>query len=284
MCHSIRQHSICCSDMTHPVVLILMLNIFCAFSQIPHEVMYVVGCFVNGTTEVQFEFDSEELLYVDFQTEEIVYTVPTFLDPDPDPPDTVLYAAEDVQEGVENSLICFVNHFYPPAIEVTWTKNGHLISEGVSLSRFHPNNDQTFHQFSTLTFTPKEGDIYSCTVEHSALGRPTARFWAEVKPYVRLRSVETEGGKHPAMLRCSVYNFYPKRIKVTWLRDGKTVTSDMTSTDELSNGNWLYQIHSYLEYTPRPGERITCMVEHASLKEPELHDWGERVTGARTTG
>ncbi|KAG7242232.1 hypothetical protein INR49_024278 [Caranx melampygus] len=95
-----------------------------------------------------------------------------------------------------------------------------------------------------------------------------------VEPYVRLRSVKTQDGKHPAMLLCSAYNFHPKRIKVTWLRDGKTVTSDMTSTDELSNGNWLYQIHSYLEYTPRAGEKITCMVEHASLKEPKLYDWG----------
>uniref|UniRef100_A0A4W6CH83 Ig-like domain-containing protein n=1 Tax=Lates calcarifer TaxID=8187 RepID=A0A4W6CH83_LATCA len=78
----------------------------------------------------------------------------------------------------------------------------------------------------------------------------------------------------PAMLICSVYNFYPKQIRVTWLRDGKIVTADVTSTDELPNGNWLYQIHSYLEYTPRHGEKITCMVEHASLMRPKLYDWG----------
>ncbi|XP_023256574.1 H-2 class II histocompatibility antigen, E-S beta chain-like isoform X1 [Seriola lalandi dorsalis] len=94
-----------------------------------------------------------------------------------------------------------------------------------------------------------------------------------VEPYVKLRSVETVSSRHPGMLLCSAYNFYPKQIRVTWLRDGKMVTSDVTSSDELSNGNWLYQIHSYLEYTPRPGEKITCMVEHASLKEPTLYDW-----------
>lgn len=48
------------------------------------------------------------------------------------------------------------------------------------------------------------------------------------------------------------------------------------STDELSNGNWLYQMYSYLEYTPIPGEKITCMVEHASLKKPKLYNWGKR--------
>ncbi|XP_023256575.1 DLA class II histocompatibility antigen, DR-1 beta chain-like isoform X2 [Seriola lalandi dorsalis] len=98
-------------------------------------------------------------------------------------------------------------------------------------------------------------------------------FLRAVEPYVKLRSVETVSSRHPGMLLCSAYNFYPKQIRVTWLRDGKMVTSDVTSSDELSNGNWLYQIHSYLEYTPRPGEKITCMVEHASLKEPTLYDW-----------
>uniref|UniRef100_A0AAX7VKT0 Immunoglobulin C1-set domain-containing protein n=1 Tax=Astatotilapia calliptera TaxID=8154 RepID=A0AAX7VKT0_ASTCA len=57
---------------------------------------------------------------------------------------SILCLAEEVELGVENSLIGFVNHFNPPSI----------------------NFNQTFHQFSTLTFSLSEGDIYSCTVEH----------------------------------------------------------------------------------------------------------------------
>ncbi|XP_034409868.1 H-2 class II histocompatibility antigen, A-U alpha chain-like [Cyclopterus lumpus] len=205
----------CSSDMRRSALIILMINSFCAFSQIPHEVVYVVGCFENGTTEAVFEFDAEELLYVDFDRDEVVYTMPRFLTDDPsklfenlnvfnnakknrniclsiikiykleennppeemDPPESILYPSEEVQLGVENSLICFVNHFYPPEIKVSWTRNGRLVSEGQSLSRYYPNNDQTFHQFTTLTFTPKEGDIYSCTVEHLALDRPKTRSW-----------------------------------------------------------------------------------------------------------
>lgn len=96
-----------------------------------------------------------------------------------DPPEIVLFSSDKVELGVENSLICFVNHFYPPSINVTWTKNGHPVSTGVSLSRYFPNKDQTFHQFSTLTFTPSEGDFYSCTVEHSALETPKTRIWGK---------------------------------------------------------------------------------------------------------
>lgn len=42
-----------------------------------------MGCFLNSTTEVEFGFDAEKILYVDFSTKEVIYTVPTFIDPYP---------------------------------------------------------------------------------------------------------------------------------------------------------------------------------------------------------
>ncbi|XP_038135916.1 class II histocompatibility antigen, B-L beta chain-like [Cyprinodon tularosa] len=75
------------------------------------------------------------------------------------------------------------------------------------------------------------------------------------------------------MLTCYAFSFYPKTIKVSWLRDGQEITSGVTSTEELPDGDWYYQIHSNLEYQPRSGEKISCRVEHASLKEPLITDW-----------
>ncbi|TKS80467.1 H-2 class II histocompatibility antigen, I-A beta chain [Collichthys lucidus] len=80
------------------------------------------------------------------------------------------------------------------------------------------------------------------------------------EPYVRLHSATPPGGHHPSMLVCSVFDFYPQHIKVSWLRDGQEVTSDVTSTDELADADWS-------------GEKISCVVEHASLKEPLITDW-----------
>uniref|UniRef100_A0A4W5JZX6 Ig-like domain-containing protein n=1 Tax=Hucho hucho TaxID=62062 RepID=A0A4W5JZX6_9TELE len=91
-----------------------------------------------------------------------------------------------------------------------------------------------------------------------------------VEPNVTLR---LEGPSSDSSLVCSVHFFYPKHIRVTWLRNGEEVTSDVTSTDVLANGLWSYQIQSYLKYTPTTGERITCMVEHISQTEPRLYYW-----------
>ncbi|XP_048048419.1 DLA class II histocompatibility antigen, DR-1 beta chain-like [Megalobrama amblycephala] len=97
-----------------------------------------------------------------------------------------------------------------------------------------------------------------------------------VKPKVKLSLVKPAGGSHPAVLMCSAYEFYPPHIKVSWLRDGKQVTSDVTSVMEMADGDWYYQIHSELAYISKPGEKISCMVEHVSSAQRIIKDWGKR--------
>ncbi len=41
--------------------------------------VYMVGCFEDGTSEVQLEFDADKMFYVDFQRRDVVYTLPKFL-------------------------------------------------------------------------------------------------------------------------------------------------------------------------------------------------------------
>uniref|UniRef100_A0A673HIX7 H-2 class II histocompatibility antigen, A-K beta chain-like n=1 Tax=Sinocyclocheilus rhinocerous TaxID=307959 RepID=A0A673HIX7_9TELE len=90
--------------------------------------------------------------------------------------------------------------------------------------------------------------------------------------------VKQNGSSSPAALVCSAYDFYPEQIKVSWLRDGKEMTTDVASIEELANGDWYYQIHSHLEYTPKSGEKISCMVEHGSFNKPMIIDWDASIS------
>ncbi|XP_030644470.1 DLA class II histocompatibility antigen, DR-1 beta chain-like [Chanos chanos] len=103
-----------------------------------------------------------------------------------------------------------------------------------------------------------------------------------VPPQVHVRSVKKGTGVHPTVLMCSAYGFYPKLIKLTWLSDGQPLTSDVTSTEELADGDWYYQIHSRLDYIPKSGEKISCVVEHASFSRPMTFELGPSVSESDT--
>uniref|UniRef100_A0A3B4YZE5 Ig-like domain-containing protein n=1 Tax=Seriola lalandi dorsalis TaxID=1841481 RepID=A0A3B4YZE5_SERLL len=97
-------------------------------------------------------------------------------------------------------------------------------------------------------------------------------------PTIKLKSVKKSSNRHPAMLVCSAYHFYPKQIRVTWLQNGQAMTLEISSSDVLPDGDWYYQIHSYMAYTPSPGEKITCMVEHLEPSLPVV-EWIKIVVG-----
>lgn len=99
---------------------------------------------------------------------------------------------------------------------------------------------------------------------------------ASAEPSVRLQAAEATSSGHGATLACSAYDFYPKPIRVTWRRGGQEVTSGVSTSEVMTNGDWTYQVHSYLEQTwGQGGGVVACVVEHASLKEPSVHEWGE---------
>uniref|UniRef100_A0A3P8TF73 Ig-like domain-containing protein n=1 Tax=Amphiprion percula TaxID=161767 RepID=A0A3P8TF73_AMPPE len=127
-----------------------------------------------------------------------------------------------------------------------------------------------------MIFSSDFGDFHDGTTHIDSVAVTTSTnstVCVPVQPSVVLYYTALPSKRHPAVLVCSVYDFYPKQIKMSWFRDGQEVTSEVTSTDVMQDGDWYYQIHSHLEYTPRSGEKISCVVEHASLEEPLKTYW-----------
>ncbi|XP_028853101.1 H-2 class II histocompatibility antigen, I-E alpha chain-like isoform X2 [Denticeps clupeoides] len=164
----------------------------CSEAQYKYEHVAMVG--YSDIDDVHMDFESvngDNAVYVDFTKKTAISTLPVFAVPmdwptlytfaeseipyykimleicrraynfppeAEDPPQTSIYTRDDVKEGTENTLICHV-------------------TQGVRLGSLYMNEDVTFTLFSTLKFVPRQGDVYTCTVEHQALDQPSTREW-----------------------------------------------------------------------------------------------------------
>ncbi|KAL2092144.1 hypothetical protein ACEWY4_011942 [Coilia grayii] len=196
------------------VIVMCITGVLCTGSQFVYQ--DAIDDIYCDTNKKYFSanLDGNQVFYVDFEHKKVVSTLPDFTDPvswdkfyglvfayaynemmefrdtmelirkglgDPpemkEPPVSCMYARDEVRLESENTLICYVTGFYPPQVAVRWTRNNQNVTLGLRSSQIHINSDGSFNQFFTLQFTPYQGDIYTCTVEHSALDEPLTREW-----------------------------------------------------------------------------------------------------------
>ncbi|KAF0884439.1 DOA protein, partial [Crocuta crocuta] len=96
-----------------------------------------------------------------------------------------------VELGQPNILICMVDNIFPPVINITWLRNGQIITEGVAQTSFYSQPDHLFRKFYYLTFVPSEDDMYDCKVEHWGLDEPLLRHWEPQVPILLPDTTET---------------------------------------------------------------------------------------------
>ncbi|XP_012296103.1 HLA class II histocompatibility antigen, DR alpha chain [Aotus nancymaae] len=93
------------------------------------------------------------------------------------PPEVTVLTDSPVELGEPNILICFIDKFTPPVVNVTWLRNGKPVTTGVSETVFLPREDHLFRKFHYLPFLPSTEDIYDCKVEHWGLDEPLLKHW-----------------------------------------------------------------------------------------------------------
>ncbi|XP_075042573.1 RLA class II histocompatibility antigen, DP alpha-1 chain-like [Mixophyes fleayi] len=99
-------------------------------------------------------------------------------------PDIYVFTKEPVILGEPSTLICLTTKFFPPVIKMSWLKNNQPVTAGVSETDFYPAPDGSFSKFLYLAEIPKQGDVYTCSVEHAGLSvNPTNKFWRPEVPH-----------------------------------------------------------------------------------------------------
>ncbi|KAM9323872.1 uncharacterized protein PAF06_020108 [Gastrophryne carolinensis] len=80
------------------------------------------------------------------------------------------------KDGV-TTLHCLAYGFHPRAVEVTWVRNGedHMIS--LEAKTILPHPDGTYQTRTSVEVPTREGDSYSCHVDHSSLEKPLICIW-----------------------------------------------------------------------------------------------------------
>ncbi|XP_041069592.1 class I histocompatibility antigen, F10 alpha chain-like isoform X2 [Carcharodon carcharias] len=74
------------------------------------------------------------------------------------------------------TLSCLVTGFYPVDIEVSWLRNGEVMSETLS-SGVRPNHDGTHQIQKEIEINVEDEDQYSCQIEHSSLAETQLCQW-----------------------------------------------------------------------------------------------------------
>ncbi|XP_074786664.1 HLA class II histocompatibility antigen, DM beta chain [Athene noctua] len=118
----------------------------------------------------------------------------------------------------------------------------------------------------------------------------TPRLWAatalrRTPPHARIVPSQPPRGGGPVLLTCHVWGFYPPEVTVVWLHNGEMVGPGDEPPPVISavpNGDWTYQTRVTLTVTPSPGDTFTCSVQHVSLAQPLLEDWGPSLSPGLT--
>ncbi|KAM6183791.1 HLA class II histocompatibility antigen, DR alpha chain [Erethizon dorsatum] len=96
---------------------------------------------------------------------------------------------------------------------------------------------------------------------------------ANVPPEVTVLSHDPVELGEPNILICFIDKFSPPVISVTWLKNGKPVTTGVSSTVFLPREDSLFRKFHYLPFLPSAEDVYDCQVEHLGLDQPLVKHW-----------
>ncbi|XP_053099230.1 signal-regulatory protein beta-1-like [Hemicordylus capensis] len=181
-----------------------------------------------------------------------------------------------VEPGASVAFNCTSAGFSPPAITVTWLKDGRGLSARQPVVLF--SGVRISHKVtSTVDVRLSEMDVKSqltCQIQHSTLKAPLQQTFLlgdvlRVPPRVQ---VETTSPPPPIQLNaivtitCSVDGFYPNDVSLVWMENGKETGQGKTNPVTQDSAG-LFSLKSFLEVNATEQRNFTvftCQVMHDS--------------------
>uniref|UniRef100_A0A669QPC9 Major histocompatibility complex, class II, DM alpha n=1 Tax=Phasianus colchicus TaxID=9054 RepID=A0A669QPC9_PHACC len=93
-----------------------------------------------------------------------------------------VFLQQPLQLGYPNTLVCMVGNIFPPAITISWQRDGIPVTDGITHLTYIPMEDLGFMRFSYLAVTPHSGEIYSCIVTRERDNISVVAYWVPQDP------------------------------------------------------------------------------------------------------
>ncbi|NIG58500.1 tyrosine-protein phosphatase non-receptor type substrate 1 [Pontoporia blainvillei] len=168
-------------------------------------------------------------------------------------------------------MLVFIQFDILRNISLKWFKNGNELS--ASQTNVEPEGNNVSYSISSTTkVVLAPGDVRSqviCEVTHITLqGDPPLRGTANLSETIRvpptLTITQYPMAGNQVNVTCQVNKFYPQRLQLTWLENGKVSQMDMAST-LIENKDGTFNRTSWLlvnSSAHREAVLLTCQVEH----------------------
>ncbi|NXJ09810.1 DMA protein, partial [Odontophorus gujanensis] len=93
-----------------------------------------------------------------------------------------VFLQQPLELGRPNTLVCMVSNIFPPAISISWERDGVPVTDGVTHVTYTPSEYLGFTRFSYLALTPHSGDIYACIVTCERDNTSVVSYWVPQDP------------------------------------------------------------------------------------------------------
>ncbi|XP_072410658.1 uncharacterized protein [Chiloscyllium punctatum] len=185
-------------------------------------------------------------------------------------------SAQEIKNHSRVTLECVITGFYPDSIQVSWEKDGSLISSNTRAGLTALEQTETFsvrHYLSVSTEEWWKGSVFTCAVSHPPSNfnsRKEVKNVQEISVFIRNPSKEEVWINRTATVLCTAVCSDPSQVRITWNVNGKQRSEGITTQQQKEEGT-QYTVISHLQTTAEEwesGVEFVCSAQSGSSSSP----------------